>query len=226
VDPAGATVIDPDPISMLRGAPDPELARRFIAFSLTPEAQSLWQFPASDAGTAAGGLGPRRFELRRLPIVRSMYRQYGDRMIDQVDPFDVASAVEAPNRDVRGLIAPIFSAMAMDNHGELVAAWRRIIRHPAYPPHAGIVAAEDVDDPELASMLRAFDAMPEIPMPDGTTRSLETDEHVSEIRLGWLRGGFDGAGLWHRDESPEGALRRLASRVFRDHYRRVVRRSG
>ncbi len=226
LDPPGATVIDPDPISMLRGAPDPELARRFIAFTLSPEGQSLWQFPASDAGSAAGGLGPRRFELRRLPIVRSMYRQYPDRMIDQVDPFAVASAVASPNRDMRALIAPLFAALAMDNHHELTQAWRAIIRHPAYPEGGGIVTAEDVTDPDLAAMLRDFDAMPEIPMGDGRSLPLDTDAHVGEIRAAWLRGGLADAGLWHPDESPEGALRRLASRAIRDRYRNIIRLAG
>jgi ABC-type Fe3+ transport system substrate-binding protein len=226
LDPRGATVIDPDPISMLRGAPSPELARRFIEFTLTPEAQSLWQFPATEEGSAHGGLGPRRFELRRLPILRSMYAEYGDRMIDQVDPFSVASAVAEPNRDIRSFIAPIFSAMAMDNHHELTAAWRAITSHPAYPPGDGIVTAEDVDDPELASMLREFDAMPEIPIPGGETRSLDTDAFLTELKRGWLRGGFAETGLWHPDESPEGAMRRLASRGFRDRYRSIVRSAG
>ncbi|MEC9374192.1 MAG: extracellular solute-binding protein, partial [Planctomycetota bacterium] len=40
VDPAGAVFIDPDPISLLRGAPHPELARRFIEYLLTIEGQS------------------------------------------------------------------------------------------------------------------------------------------------------------------------------------------
>ncbi|MFK7960356.1 MAG: ABC transporter substrate-binding protein, partial [Phycisphaerales bacterium] len=129
-DPPGATVIDPDPISMLRGAPDPELAKRFIEFCLTEQAQSLWQFPArgrvaatSQAGDSAAGptadptdgpnddLGPDRFELRRLPILRSMYEEFPDRMIDQARPYEIARAVESPNRAIRSFIAPIFSAM-------------------------------------------------------------------------------------------------------------------
>jgi len=226
LDPPGATVIDPDPISMLRNAPDPELAARFIAFTLTDEGQSLWQLPAGETGVAAGGLGPRRFELRRLPIVRSTYERFGDRMIDRVVPFAVASPVEAPNRAIRSLIAPIFAAMAMDNHEDLVAAWTAITSHPAYPDTPGIVTAEDVDDPALRAMLAAFDSMPAIPVPGGEALPLDTDEHVAAIRTGWLREGFADAGLWHPDESPDGALRRLASRAFRDRYRDIVRRSG
>jgi ABC-type Fe3+ transport system substrate-binding protein len=42
----GRTYVDADPISVLRGGPNPDLARRFIEFTLTEEAQALWQFPS------------------------------------------------------------------------------------------------------------------------------------------------------------------------------------
>ena len=37
VSPPGETVIDPDPIGLLNGAPDPELARRFVEFVLSED---------------------------------------------------------------------------------------------------------------------------------------------------------------------------------------------
>jgi len=74
-DPPKMSDIDPDPISLLVGAPHPELAKRFIEFCLSVEGQSLWQYPAS--GKSKGGrggsgdeLGPEEFELRRMPVRR------------------------------------------------------------------------------------------------------------------------------------------------------------
>ncbi|MBL8745036.1 MAG: extracellular solute-binding protein, partial [Phycisphaerae bacterium] len=80
IDPPGATLIDPDPISMLRGCPNPVIARRFIEFLMSEEGQALWNFtkaPPTSAATenhaaAEPPLGPERFELRRLPIRRIM----------------------------------------------------------------------------------------------------------------------------------------------------------
>ncbi len=128
VDPPGETVIDPDPIGVLTGAPNPELARRFIDFVLSRDGQSLWQFPV-----ASEGLGPRDFELRRLPIRRSMYRDDFTRFVDQVDPWTIATPVAAPNRAMRAFIAPLFRAMALDQAETLQDAWRVIIMHPGYP---------------------------------------------------------------------------------------------
>ncbi|MHC4304760.1 MAG: ABC transporter substrate-binding protein [Planctomycetota bacterium] len=146
VDPAGETSIDADPISMLTGAPRPDLARRFIEFCLSDIGQALWQFPVEPAH--ADGLGPRRFELRRMPIARSMYERHLDRFVDRVDPYDLARAVGDTAPEVRQHIDVLFGAMVIDNHRRLQAAWR-------------ILNATDADDPRRRRMLELFDAMPE-----------------------------------------------------------------
>jgi ABC-type Fe3+ transport system substrate-binding protein len=85
VDPPGSVSIDPDPVSILRGGPDPELARRFVEFTLSPEGQALWNLRSLKAleadpslprnPTLADGtpLGPAEYELRRLPILPAIY---------------------------------------------------------------------------------------------------------------------------------------------------------
>lgn len=106
-DPAGAVYVDADPVSILNGGANPELAMRFVRFCLTEEAQSLWQFPAWGKDNASGGtnpmisgtdepMGPEWYELRRMPIRRVMYEKYFDVFIDQVDPFTLASDVKNP----------------------------------------------------------------------------------------------------------------------------------
>lgn len=84
VDPPGAVSIDPDPISILRGGPNPTLAKRFVAFTLSPEGQALWNFrsqrtleadPSLPRNPIVDGvtLGPIDYELRRLPILPGIY---------------------------------------------------------------------------------------------------------------------------------------------------------
>lgn len=159
VDPAGLTDIDPDPISLLTGAPNRDLAVKFIRFVLSDEGQALWQFPVVDArmqaapgaattadsaasGAATGSVdataqmprGPSRFSLRRMPIRRDMYERYFDHFVDQVNPFDLARPVDKWDSSMRRYIPPMFSAMAIDNHAPLQAAWSAMIaagdRHP------------------------------------------------------------------------------------------------
>jgi len=183
VDPAGETAIDADPVSMLKGAPHPELARRFIRFALTDEAQALWQFPRDDDDddVATDGLGPERFELRRLPILRPFYERYGGRFIDQVDPFAIARAVEEPHPEYWGFVSLLFNAMVIDNHEELKAAWEAIRTHPAYPSDRGIIGASDVSDPTLRQMLRLFDAMPAVPAPGRSADPGPSPHHRARV---------------------------------------------
>lgn len=99
-DPAGAVYVDADPISLLNGAPNPDLAKRFIRFCLTEEAQALWQFragdPANPVGPSGSPMGPARHELRRMPVRRVMYEKYLPAFVDQVNPFSIVSDIQNP----------------------------------------------------------------------------------------------------------------------------------
>jgi ABC-type Fe3+ transport system substrate-binding protein len=143
VDPAGAVYIDSDPASMLRGGLEPELAKRFIEYCLTEEGQALWQFPAktdpkssqNPVDAAGVKLGPEQYELRRLPVRRSMYApEMAKHMIDQVDPFAIASNVSAVGW--RDAILPMMGAFAIDVASEARPAWAALNRaraNPAFP---------------------------------------------------------------------------------------------
>ena len=215
-DAAGQTVVDADPISLLRGAPNPELAKRFIRFCLTVEAQSLWQLPPSDPD------GPQRFALRRLPIRTEVYEHLGDRMLDRVDPFSDAKAAVHPNRAARAFIVPLFVAMAMDHRDELREAWNAIVEHPSYPSSDEVVMAGDVQDPELRLMLERFDALPSVPMPNGTVADLNDSTVLPAVKAGWLRDGFQSMDWWDVESTGTRALQARASAFFLNQYQKVV----
>jgi ABC-type Fe3+ transport system substrate-binding protein len=218
VEPPGGAV-DADPISVLRGAPDPELARRFVEFCLAPEGQALWQLPITDDPAA---LGPRRFELRRLMIRRSMYATHASRLVAAVDPYALAAPAPDPDPDVRPFIDVLFNAMVLENHDVLRAAWDAIVGHPAYPGGDAIVSAADVEDPTLHAMLDLFDAMPTTPTPDGTTPALVDDAIRAAIRTGWLGRGWSTHGLWPAEAAPADVLRRRWAAELRSNYERVI----
>ena len=223
IDPPRQTVIDPDPVAMLRGAPHPELAKAFITYVLSPEGQALWQFSTSER--AIDGLGPERFELRRMPIRRGMYAMM-DRFIDKVDPYAIAEPVRYPNRAYRTFIPLLFDAFAMREPELLTEAWTAIISHPAYPVGAGVVTADDVDDPDLKAMLEQFDAMPTVVGPDGVTYDMSDPEVLATVKAGWLRGGWNEDGLWPEFAEPAMVLRRHWGEWFADQYQAVIRRTG
>ncbi|MEO1008259.1 MAG: extracellular solute-binding protein [Planctomycetota bacterium] len=206
VDPVGAVYIDADPISILRGAPHPELARRFVEFTLTEQAQSLWQFPANPDQTGPPPTGPVQYELRRAPVRRVMYERHADRFIDELDPFNAAADVE--NRGWRSSISIMMGAFGVDSDEELQRAWAALNE----------LRAMAATDPAFESTLReaeaAFYAFPSEPVTgeDGAVRELVfSAENYRPVRNAW------------RD--PERAVEAQIeyTRFFRDRYREVVK---
>lgn len=138
VDPKGSTYIDADPASILRGGPSPDLAKRFVEFCLTEEAQALWQFRSTrdpnrnlgrgtPARTADGiELGPKLYELRRMPARRMMYEKHWDRLIDQVQPWELAAKVKG--KGWRSAIGPMMGCFAIDIIDDQRAAWAALNR--------------------------------------------------------------------------------------------------
>jgi iron(III) transport system substrate-binding protein len=139
--PRGGTSIGADPIGMLRGAPNPELAHRFLEFVLSPEGQRLWNYRVGVVG------GPKRFALRRPPIRRDFYTDANKPFMTdpEVDPY-VLSAGFTYHPEWTG---PLFGALrfviraaCMDAHEEQVAAWSALLE--ARLPPEGVAEFEDV----------------------------------------------------------------------------------
>lgn len=204
VDPKGETYIDADPASILRGGPNPELARRFVEFCLSDEGQALWQFRATTSAVGAANpkgedgqpMGPVRHELRRMPVRRSFYSAYKPAMIDQVDPFDLAS--DAVPAGWRTAIPIMMGAFAIDNFRDLRDAW-------------GVLNAARAagDTARVAEMERLFYTFPETTMPDGA-RLAFTRENYKAISAAW------------KDASFKARSEIAYTTFFRDTYRKVA----
>jgi len=129
----GGTVNSVDPIALLRGAPHREAAELFIEYTLTLEAQKLWNFKVGTDG------GPVRFALRRLPVRRDFYEHAEWKPLrsdPEAAPFSDPNPLVYHPAWTSGLFDELRLAtrvMGLDTHAELVAAWRAIIvaREPA-----------------------------------------------------------------------------------------------
>lgn len=125
--PAGSTV-SVDPIAILRGAPNPELAHMFMDFVLSEEGQKIWALRPASPG------GPRTFALRRSPALRTLYNREDllPYLSDpDVDPYrDAGDFVYRPEwtghlfNPLRFLIRVAF----IDSAIELRKAWNAIIQ--------------------------------------------------------------------------------------------------
>ncbi|MBC7816070.1 MAG: extracellular solute-binding protein, partial [Planctomycetaceae bacterium] len=138
-DPKGTVYIDADPVSLLRGGPNPALAREFIAFTLSDEGQALWNFPhkgdprnGKNPKTRDGRvMGPLQSNLRRLPVRREIYAKYWDYLTDPVNPYQLATTNKP--KGWRNAIAPMMAAFSIETADEQRDAWRSLIRAKADP---------------------------------------------------------------------------------------------
>lgn len=196
VDPPGETLIDPDPISMLRGGPHPALARRFIEFLMSEEGQALW----NNMRSSGDAPGPERFELRRLPIRRAMYEKHAERMVDRVNPYEIAS--KAQNKGWRSSIGLMMGAFAIDVHDEQIEAWRAIQQ----------ARANGTKPATIARLEEMFFAWPEHNMKDGT-RLPFNEANYQAIRADWREAERDGRMT---------AIRLAYTAFFRERYARII----
>lgn len=134
--PPDGTVLSPDPIALMRGAPNRDVGVAFIEYVLSMEGQKLWNFKVGTEG------GPNRFALRRLPIRRDFYEREEFKAL-RSDPNENPYAGDNPliynpawtSGDTFRAMAFVIRVMCLDTHPELVHAWREIIA-AGMPPEA------------------------------------------------------------------------------------------
>lgn len=134
VSPPGGSVSSVDPIGILRGAPNHEVAELFIEFVMSMDGQKIWNFEPGTPG------GPQHFALRRLPVRRDFYRaDYGRYRSDPEDEPYAAGEQLIYRAAWTGFLfremSFVIRVMGFDTHQELVAAWRDI-NAAGQPPEA------------------------------------------------------------------------------------------
>lgn len=205
VDPPGSVYVDADPVSVLRGCPHPELAKRFVEYCLSEEAQALWQFHATSSPKGASNppgfdgkpMGPADYELRRMPVRRVMYEKYERAMVDRLAPFEAASkAKPAGWREGLGIM---MGAFGVDTGREVREAWKALIR-----ARAGGAGADKIQEMEAL-----FYAFPETITTEGEKLAF-TPENFAKI-----------AAIWKQPKL-RGQCEIQYTRYFADNYRRVI----
>ena len=129
VEPVGATIVNPDPIALVRGAENREAAVAFVAFVLSIDGQRLWNARPGSPG------GPRATALRRLPVVRSVYEDaaYTSQYFsDRVNPFEVAGSFNTRNDRKRTfpILGELIQASCLDLLEELRETRAAVLASP------------------------------------------------------------------------------------------------
>ena len=147
--PVRQTVIGPDAIAVLRGAPHPELAKRFIMFSLSDEGQRLLYQPAGTNG--------QRHTLFRMPVVRSLYC---DPEAPHPDPFTFPAGLVYDNELATRrwtVLNDLIGVWLIDAHDGLRDAWRQVIARGLTPDDVARLCAAPLSEKELEALPRSWD---------------------------------------------------------------------
>ena len=119
--PDNLTVISPDGIAILKGAPSPSVAEAFVRFVMSPAGQKLWLWVKGAAD------GPRDFQLNRFSVLPSLYGLSTEHTAVKLNPFSRRSdfAFDEKLSSARyAIVNDLVSTMVIDPKKLLTQAWR------------------------------------------------------------------------------------------------------
>jgi iron(III) transport system substrate-binding protein len=124
--PKGGSTISADPVGLLRGAPNAEVAKLFIEYVLSLDGQKLWNFQVGTPG------GPATYALRRPPIRPELYAEpFNEFRSDAaINPYFAAKDFTYQREWTGRLFSEIRTIIRIcfiDVRPELVRAWGAII---------------------------------------------------------------------------------------------------
>lgn len=132
--PHGGTTLSADPVGVLKGAPNMEVAQKFVEFCLSPEAQVMW---FAKPGTPHG---PKKRALHRAPIRRDVYtpENLADSTMPNANPYhDPGNFIY--QKELTGAafntLRQLVKVMCIDSHEEMKTAWHAL-KDAGMPPDA------------------------------------------------------------------------------------------
>ncbi|MBP9707686.1 MAG: extracellular solute-binding protein [Oligoflexales bacterium] len=124
--PKGQTILDSDPIAILKGAPNRIVAERFVDFVLNKDTQKLLVLPK---GTDQG---PRQSALGRMAVNTKTYLETEGKRSSAFNPFTETQYLKYDTEKAsttRNILSDLVGVMVIDTHRELKTAWKTIIKN-------------------------------------------------------------------------------------------------
>jgi len=122
--PDNLTMITPDCIAVLKGAPNAEVAKAFIRFVMSPEGQKLWLLVEKAPG------GPQRFQLNRFSVLPSLYELSPELTAVKLNPFSWRSDFSFDPKlgsERWSIVNDLIGALVIDQKHHLTRAWKQAL---------------------------------------------------------------------------------------------------
>ena len=147
--PLQQTVISPDAIALLRGAPHRTLAEAFLEYVLSREGQRLLYLPAGKEG--------QEHSLFRMPVARSLY---ADPAAPRPNPYDFPAGLAYDNDLATrrwAVLNDLMGVWLIDAHADLQAAWRSILSQSGDTSRqAAALGQAPLEEKELEALARKW----------------------------------------------------------------------
>jgi ABC-type Fe3+ transport system substrate-binding protein len=147
--PQNLTVVNPDGIAMLKGAPNADVAALFIEFVLSEAGQKLWVLRQGAPG------GPTQSTLYRLPVIPGFAARFGKDAAVTLDPFTFEGSIKFDSSVTSRrwqILNDLLGACIIDVQEDLAAAWKGLRRLPADDPRVRELFAAPISEDELMTL--------------------------------------------------------------------------
>ena len=147
--PEGLTVINGDGIGILKGAPNLELAQRFIDFLLSPEGQRLFVLKKGAPG------GPRKFDLGKFSVLPHLYEEEAESLSVDSNPFKWKSGFryDADKGSARwGIVNDLIGTQIIDSRRPLVASWKAAMASDDFETEAARLSVMPITEAEAEEL--------------------------------------------------------------------------
>jgi ABC-type Fe3+ transport system substrate-binding protein len=126
--PEKLTVLTPDAIGILKGAPNVDTAQEFLDFVMGEQGQKLWMLKAGSAG------GPVKHNLMRMSVLPGLYREYppAARTV-KLNPFEFKGSFPHDSDKAslrREFVADLMKSLFIQPQGDLRACWKAVLNSP------------------------------------------------------------------------------------------------
>lgn len=171
--PEDFTAISTDGLCVLRGAPHPVLARRFVEFVMSEAGQKLWFLPRGHPG------GPVRYSIDRMCVRPDFYERYRGASHIEQSPFERRSSFKynpEMARERREVVAALAGSLLVDPLPELRRAWRLVMHEPPGSPARAQLGRVPITETEALALARG---------------KWKEAKHRNQLRLEWQRQATD-----------------------------------
>ncbi|MHC4713739.1 MAG: hypothetical protein ACYTAN_10795 [Planctomycetota bacterium] len=182
--PEGLTVINPDGIAILKGAPNEAAARAFVEFVLSRDGQKLWYLKAGSPG------GPKKSSLLRMPVRTDLYEEFAADSPVRMNPFKHPKGFtyDPGVGTVRyEALNDLIGAVIVDCHSPLVKCWKKMIQQGRHSE-----ALKELSAPPVTEDSARGDHAKR------PRRAKQPDSRVGQVRPGQVRASDEIAAAAHR----------------------------